>query len=184
MTQKNDARGPSLIEGKDLERHFALDDAMLEFARLFRDERNDRAMVIVGAAFIDTQLEHVIKNFLIDDEKEICKLLAPDQPMGTYGGKTRVAYCLGLIGPVIRNDLKLIGKIRNQFAHNLYASFSNSDVSSWVSSLRWHRISFMEPPDGASARDLFNVGLNQVAAHLSGIVSVARFEKRSIPRDG
>lgn len=176
---ENDAAGdPDLIEGKDLERHFALADAMREFARLFSDETNDRAMVIVGAAFIDTLLEHVITNFLVDDDEEVRQLLA------TYGGKTRLAYCLGLVGPVVRDDLRFIGKIRNEFAHNLYASFLNSDISSWASSLRWHSISYMKPPDGASARDLFNVGLNQVAAHLSGVVSVARLEKRSISRHG
>jgi hypothetical protein len=166
------------IEGKALERRFDLENAMREFARLFRDETNDRAMVIVGAAFIDTQLEHVITNFLVDDEEEVGQLL------GTYGGKTRLAYCLGLIGPVVRDDVRLIGRIRNKFAHDLYASFSRSDISSWVSSLRWHRISYMTPPDGSSARDLFNVGLNQVAAHLSGIVSVARLEQRKIRREG
>ena len=109
---QNDApRDPALIEGKNLERHFALEDALREFDRLFRDETNDRAMVIVGAAFIDMQLGHVITNFLVNDDKEIRKLLGPDQPMGTYGGMTRLAYCLGLIGPVIRDDLKLIGRI-------------------------------------------------------------------------
>lgn len=182
--QIDDARDPTLIEGKDLGRHFALADAMREFARLFKDDTNDRAMVIVGVAFIDALLEHVITNFLVDDDKEVSQLLRPDQPMGTYGGKIRTAYCVGLIGPVIRDDLRQIGKIRNKFAHDLYASFSNSAIRSWASSLRWHGIAYMEPPNGASARDLFNVGLNQVAAHLSGVVSVSRLEKRSIHREG
>lgn len=184
MIENDAARDTALIEGKDPERHFALEDALLEFARLFRDETNDRAMVIVGAAFIDTQLDHVITNFFVDDDEEIRQLLGPNQPMGASGVKTRVAYCLGLIGPAIRDDLRVIWKIRNKFAHDLYASFSNSDINSWASSLRWHRISYMEPPDAASARDLFNVGLNQVAAHLSGIVSVARLEKRTVCREG
>jgi hypothetical protein len=183
MIQDDDTRDRTLIEGKFLERHFALEDAMLEFARLFKDEANDRAMVIVGASFLDTQLEHIITNFLVDDEKEINQLLRFDQPMGTFGSKTRMAYCLGLIGPVVRKDLTLIGKIRNKFAHSLDASFSNSDIESWVSSLEWHRISYMKPPDGATARNLFSVGLNRVASHLSGIVSVARFEKRSIRQE-
>jgi hypothetical protein len=182
--QDDNAHNPTIIEGKDLERHFALEDALFEFARLFKDETNDRAMVIVGTSFLETQLEHILINFLVDDEKEINQLLRSDQPMGTYGGKTRMAYCLGLIGPVIRNDLRLIGKIRNKFAHDLNSSFFNSDISSWASSLEWHRISYMVPPDGVSARDLFNVGLNRVVSYLSGIVSLARHEKRLIRQDG
>lgn len=50
----NDNFDPSFITGKDLERHFKLEDALLEFSRLFQDETNDRSMVIVGAAFLDT----------------------------------------------------------------------------------------------------------------------------------
>lgn len=175
---------PTTIEGKDLVRHFALQDAMVEFARLFRDESNDRAMVIVGHSFLDIQLEHIIMTFLVDDEKEIESMLRPDQSLGTYSGKTRLAYCLGLIGVNVRNDLKLIGKIRNKFAHDLHASFANNDIHSWVSSLNYHRISYVTPPEGAITRDLFNVGLNQVAGYLSGIVSVARYEKRTIRNDG
>ena len=120
----------------------------------------------------------------MDDEKEVQKLLRPDQTLGTYGGKTRLAYCLGLIGHNVRNDLQLIGKIRNKFAHDLYASFENSDIQSWTASLEYHRIAYMTPPDGVSSRDLFNVGLNQIAGYLSGIVSVARIERRSIRNDG
>lgn len=184
MSEAHEEFTPKVIQGKDLERHFALQDAMLEFARLFRDESNDRAMVIVGAAFLDTQLEHIITTFLVDDEKEVNNLLRPEQALGTYGGKTRLAYCLGLIGANVRNDLKLIGKIRNKFAHDLYASFDNPEISSWVSSLCYHRIEYMKPPEGATTRDIFNVGLNRIAGYLSGIVSLARYQKRDLRYDG
>lgn len=183
MIRTDDRRDPLLIQGKDLERHFILEEAMLEFARLFGDEANDRAMVIVGVSFLDTQLQHILFSFLVDDEKEVSELLHFERPLGTYSNRARIAYCLGLIGPVIHHDLRLIGKIRNRFAHNLHASFSNSEIISWVSELKWHRIAYMEPPASASARDLFNVGLNQVAAHLSGLVSVARLDRRSIRRE-
>src|SRR5215831_18418966 len=97
----DDSFDPYFIKGKDLERHFKLEDALFEFSRLFRDETNDRAMVIVGAAFLDTQLEHILINFLVDDEKEVGKLLQPDQPLGTYGSRIRAVYCFGLIGKTI-----------------------------------------------------------------------------------
>lgn len=42
---------PYWITGEDLERYFSLEDALLEFSRLFKhDETNDRALVIVGLA--------------------------------------------------------------------------------------------------------------------------------------
>src|SRR5713101_3467111 len=96
---------PSIIAGKDLERYFYLHQALLEFGMLFEQETNDRAIAIVGAAFLDTLLEHILINFLVDDEKEVRRLLQHDQSMGTYGSRTTAVYCLGLIGKMIRNDL-------------------------------------------------------------------------------
>jgi DNA-binding MltR family transcriptional regulator len=175
---------PSWIAGKDLERHFALEDALLEFSLLFKhEEKNDRGLVIVGAAFLDTLLEHILINFLVDDTKEVSELLRYDQPLGSYGNRTRAAYCFGLINKTIRDDLRLVGKIRNRFAHDLYASFDDQQIADWCAALKWHRTAYMTPAPGVSARDLFHVGVNQLVCHLSGIVSIARGEKR-MPRPG
>lgn len=171
---------PSLITGKALEKHFELQDALFEFSKLFKyEEENDRAIAIVGAAFLDTLLEHILVSFLADDEKEVKKLLQYDQPLGTYGNRITMAYCLGLIGKTICDDLRLVGKIRNRFAHDLYASFDDEKIQSWCKSLKWHRIAIFTPPK-ATARDLFQVGVNQLVAHLHGLISVVRPEKRSI----
>lgn len=93
-----------------------------------------------------------------------------------------MAYCLGLLRETVRNDLRLVGKIRNKFAHDLSASFAEDPIRSWCNSLRWHRKVYMEPPTGVSARDLFHVGVNQLVGHLNGYVSIARGEKRVRPR--
>jgi DNA-binding MltR family transcriptional regulator len=179
----DDSFDPSFITGKDLERYFKLEDALFEFSKLFQDETNDRAMVIVGVTFLDMQLEQIIINFLVDDEKEVSKLLQHNQPLGGYANKVSAAYCFGLIGKTIRDDLRAVGRIRNRFAHDLYASFEDENIKSSSLSLKWHRISYMRPPDDASARDIFNVGVNRLASYLSGVVSIARGHKRSIQRD-
>jgi DNA-binding MltR family transcriptional regulator len=180
MPENNDGDfQPTLIIGKDLERHFKLQDALLEYSKLFHfEEQNDRALVIVGAAFLDTLLANILITFLIDDEKEVEKLLQYDQPLGTYGNRIGAAYCLGLIGKTVRDDLRLVGKIRNRFAHDLYASFEDQKIQSWCSSLRWHREAYMKPPAEASVRELFYVGVHQLVAHLDGVVSIARYQKR------
>ncbi len=170
------------IQGKALERYFNLHEALLQFEKLFRyDEASDRAVAIVGPAFLDTLLEHILINFLIEDENEVEKLLQCDQPLGTYGNRIIFAYCLGLISKTIRDDLRLIGKIRNRFAHDLYASFDDEKIRLWCLSLKWHRIAMsMNPPEDATTRDIFQVGIHQLVMHLHGLVGVARTEKRSI----
>lgn len=44
--------------------------------------------------------------------------------------------CLGLIYKPVRDDLNLVRKIRNEFAHNLYASFEDEKIESWCSGLK------------------------------------------------
>lgn len=170
---------PFWITGKDLDRQFSLEHALLEFSRLFKhEEPNDRGLVIVAGAFLDTLLEHILVAFLLDDPKEVARLLAYDQPLGSYGNRVRAAYCLGLIGKTVSADLRLVGKIRNRFAHDLYSAFSQPDIASWCVSLQWHRKAYMVPPADATPRDLFHVGVNQLVCHLNGMISVARTEKR------
>jgi hypothetical protein len=94
----------TLITGKALERHFALNDALREFTLLFQEEKNERAAAIVGAAFLDTLLEEILVNFFVDDEKEVGNLLNTERPIGTYGSRTSLAYCLGLIGKKTTTD--------------------------------------------------------------------------------
>ena len=172
---------PFWITGNDLERYYSLENMLLEFSRLFKHEKkNDRALVIVGAAFLDTLLEHILINFLVDDPKEVADLLRYDQPLGTYGNRTRAAYCFGLINKTIRDDLRVVGKVRNRFAHDLYASFDDQQIRSWCVSLKWHRIAYVPPPPDALERDLFHVGVNQLVCHLNGIVSIARSNKRML----
>jgi DNA-binding MltR family transcriptional regulator len=176
---KDDEYDPFWITGKDLERHFSLEQALLEFSQLFKhEEKNDRGLVIVGASFLETLLEHILINFLINDPKEVADLLRYDQPLGSFGNRTRAAYCFGLISKTIRDDLRLIGKIRNRFAHDLSASFDDQQIAAWCTALKWHRVGYMQPPHDAAVRDLFHVGLNQIVCHLNGIVSIARGEKR------
>ena len=177
----SDTKDPSILTGKAAQRYLALHDALFEFSRLFDyEEQNDRAIAIVGAAFLDTILEHILTAFFVDDEKEVKELLQPEKPLGTYGGRTRMVYCLGLINQVVRDDLRLVGKIRNKFAHDLYASFADEKIKAWCMALKWHRIAYMHPPDNATARDLFQVGVNQLVGYLNGVVSIARTEKRKI----
>jgi len=171
---------PHIITGAAIERYFDLQEALVEFARLFRDESNDRALAIIGATFLDTQLEHLARSFLVEDKAEVDKLMSYDQPLGSFGNRIRMAYCLGLINKAIMDDLRLVAKIRNRFAHDLVCSFDSEPVRSWAISLQWHRVSYMTPPDGATPRDLFNVGVNKLAGHLDGLISLAMIEKRQL----
>ncbi len=166
------------LSKQEVERHFRLQEMLFEFARLFDyEEVSDRAVAIVGPVFLDTLLTDMLVNFLVDDEKEALKLMQPEGPLGTFGAKVSTCYGLGLIGGTIKSDLRIVAKIRNRFAHDLLANFADPQIKGWCSSLRWHKESLGNPPDDATARDLFQVGVNQLVSHLHGLVGVALFYK-------
>ena len=93
------------LSEKEAEQHFRLREMLFEFSKLFDyNEASDRAVAIVGPAFLDTLITELLVSFLIDDKKEVQKLLQPDGPLGSFGAKVTACYCLGLIGETIRSD--------------------------------------------------------------------------------
>jgi DNA-binding MltR family transcriptional regulator len=169
------------LSEKEAERYFQRQEMLLEFARIFDySEASDRAVAIIGPAFLDTLLSDILIEFMVEDDKEVSKLLQPEGPLGTYGSRVTACYCLGLIGGIVTTDLRLVGKIRNRFAHDIRAGFSEPRISQWCRAMRWHKEAmFHEPPPGVTDRDLFQVGVNQLVTHLNGVPGIARTRKRS-----
>jgi len=171
-----------ILKDKAAERYFDINDALLKFFELFKyNDGDDRATVIIGGSFLDMLLDHILLAFFPENENEVEQLLRFDQPLGTFANKVRMAYCLGLIEKVVKDDLKIIGKIRNRFAHDLYASFDDQSIKNWCNSLRWHEISLMmSPPSSATTRDLYQVGVNQLVTFLNGAIGLGISAKRQV----
>lgn len=170
----------SVLSGKALERYFDLNKALFEFNELFPyEDESERAIAVVGGTFLETILEHILFAFLPENEKEVERLMDINQPLGNFSNKITMTYCLGLIDKVVKDDLTLVRKIRNKFAHDLSASFEDAQIRSWCLELKWHKISMMRnPPADATTRDLFQVGVNQLITYLNGYISVTRGQKR------
>jgi len=179
MEEKN------IISGQDFERYFDFHDALIEFHKLFNLEKKDeRAIAIIGATFLEMALEHILYSFLPKDEKEVKKLFEFNQPLGSFSNKINLCYCLGLIDKIIKEDLNQVPRIRNEFAHNLFISFEDVKIKSWCIGLKFHIISMMmRPPEEATELEIFQVGVNQLISHLHGCISMSRVERRKIKDD-
>ena len=103
----------------------SVDESGLEASRLkeFMDFRlsliqeSDRGSVLMAAAFIENKLECLLESYFIEDEK-ICKqLLKGNGALATFSSKIDLSFLLGLIPKNIFNDLHILRKIRNEFAH-------------------------------------------------------------------
>jgi hypothetical protein len=82
------------------------------------DGQSDRAVAVVGVSLLDIRLTRLLEQVMLG-EGPGGKLFAPNQPLGTYSGKTQVAYSFGLISRQEYRNLVLMGRVRNVFAHQL-----------------------------------------------------------------
>jgi DNA-binding MltR family transcriptional regulator len=143
-------------------------------------ESSDHAVAIVGPALLDSMLADILTGFLIDNSKEVETLLRPDGPLGTFGNRTRMASCLGLISSVIATDLRIVAKVRNRFAHSVCMTFDDEKVRSRVHELKFH-ITYLNcsPPKDATSKHVFQIANNTLISHLHGLIGLAQMEKRN-----
>ncbi|WP_204137890.1 MltR family transcriptional regulator [Halomicronema sp. CCY15110] len=153
---------------------------LLNFSKSFDYEHdNDREIVIIGCAYIESLIKAILRESLVQDEKELNLLL--DEAQGALPGlvqRARILYLMGIFPKIIFNDIKLVARVRNHFAHNVSATFDDESVVKNVKKMQWHIESmFMEPPEEASIRDIYQVAVNQLVCHLNALPSLARYKR-------
>lgn len=96
------------------------------------DNSSPRATVIVAASTLELHLEQLLEGFLIADVKKVEELISSSNtsaPLGNFGSKIKACYLLGLISEELYNDLEIVRKIRNRFAHQLHGcNFTEQSV--------------------------------------------------------
>lgn len=153
---------------------------LVQFAESFDYAHdNDREIVIVGCAYIECLIKNTLSESLLQDKVEIDRLIGENN--GILSGlvpKVRLLYLMSVFPKVIYEDIKLVAKIRNHFAHNVSASFEDLEVTKNLGKLRWHIESMnMSPPPEATTRDIYQVAINQLVAHLNALPAYARFTR-------
>jgi len=92
-------------------------------------EKQPRALVILAAAKIDTQLRSLLEAFLLTKKakpKDADELLDGENPLSTLSARTKICHRLGLIDSALADALDRLRDIRNQAAH--WISFGVSDA--------------------------------------------------------
>jgi hypothetical protein len=121
------------------------------------EKQTDRAVAIVGAAYVDLVLRDAITFRLLPDEKLLSELFEDRGPLQDFGARITMAFALQIIGPAARTDFKAIKNIRNAFAHSADAiSFDREDVAGLCKSL-WYpqNIQFHKRPKPTTPRGLY-----------------------------
>jgi hypothetical protein len=81
------------------------------------ESSTDRGCAIVSAAFIEDRLQRAICRRLLDDSRSIKKITSPSGALVGFENKIQFGYLLGVYIADTRDNLLIIGQIRNKFAH-------------------------------------------------------------------
>ena len=100
--------------------------------RIFHSE-SDRGAAILAGSFVEHVLGLYLK-FRIRDKKIAAELFAPLGPLSNLDQRIAIAYAFDLISEAQYQDLALIRRIRNQFAHHpLETTFNTNEIKQLVS---------------------------------------------------
>ena len=116
------------------------------------NEQPDLACVVAGAAFLDAGLESILSSHFLS-QRVGNNLLRPDGPLGSFGARADLAYCLGLTSPEHYGDIRLIAKVRNRFAHShLQLTFADFEIQTMCSNLHtWQTVGWVDVNGDADA---------------------------------
>lgn len=130
----------------------------------FYNHDSNRAVAVVWPAIVENRLTDALRAYMRPDESVSKDLFRPEGALGTFGQKVKLGYMLGLYEKDLKDDLVLVTKIRNAFAHRVdITDFETSpirDLMDQMTTLKVHRdlLEHMKkenPQDGSGKTRLF-----------------------------
>ncbi len=123
------------------------DEVLKEYPNLkdflpYLDELNKespRGKVLISTGYLEQMLKEILSSFLLKDKVVDDLFEGGNAPLGTFSARLKLAFTLGLISEVEFRDIDLIRRIRNDFAHDMKASFENESVKNRCRQLK-HKV--------------------------------------------
>jgi DNA-binding MltR family transcriptional regulator len=151
MSRRNSATLPHLTS--DVER------LVEDFAK-----ETDRGVALLAAAFLDDVLDVMLRTFFVDDPEAVNKLVGSGRPLESFGSRTHLAFCVGLLGRDIYHDINLVREIRNDFAHRHPKNFTTAEIMLKCQKLQVVRTLMAD--ESCAFRDRFIATVVLIANHL------------------
>ena len=101
-----------------------------EFAPFLDDlsGESERGAVLISVSYLEQQLKEIVSAFLCEGKASVRLFKGLNAPLGTFAARADAAAALGLISEREYRELETLRKIRNQFAHDHRASFSDQSI--------------------------------------------------------
>jgi hypothetical protein len=109
---------------------------------------SDRASAIVGGSILENSLTDILNShFQTMDPSDVEDLFyKPTAPLQTFSAKIIIGHAVGIYGVKMREQLDIIRRIRNAFAHSMRpVEFEDELIARQVLRLREINLDFFEP---------------------------------------
>lgn len=119
---------------------------------------SDRDAAILGGSILEELLNRLLRKKLVQSPIFKEAIENSNGSLSTFSNKIQLSYLMGLISKKMYDNLTVIRKIRNEFAHEIVgSSFENEQIKSKVEkNLTYAKIPlFAEWLSAASAKDQF-----------------------------
>lgn len=118
-----------------------------EFNKQTNAKADDRGVCLLISAQIENELDSAIDTALGELPTDLRDALySQDGPLATFSRKTTMAAALRLIGPITRENLRIIRSVRNAFAHaKVPITFATAEVAAICADLQ--HINIFDPPE-------------------------------------
>jgi DNA-binding MltR family transcriptional regulator len=111
-----------------------------EFNQIDRDvvTAHDRAVAILLVAQVERFLElALVSHLFMQDEDTVDLLVSRDGPLSSFYSKILLAYAMGFIALIEKDDLDRLRQIRDAFAHTVRPiSFETVEIATLIDALR------------------------------------------------
>lgn len=97
---------------------------------------DDSSMVLALATFVEDTLGRLLLAYFRNCKATKELVEGFNAPLGTLGSRTKAAYAFGLLTKEQYQDIEILRKVRNQFAHNWEGvALTRTDIQSMIGQL-------------------------------------------------
>lgn len=160
-------------------------DLLIAFSRA--PDTNDRSLAIICTSYAEKYLGELIKARMKGlNHKLREKLFKPEGILGPLQARIDIAKAMNIIENPVFSDMKLLGSIRNQFAHNLEIStFDHPEIAKRIDKFQFKpelihpsdqdSSFFIKPVDDWSREDRFRFTAMMICSTLHNGMNSLRF---------
>lgn len=110
-------------------------------AYYLNDSLRPRAAGVMWPALVERRIDQLFEIGFRPDKKVHNELFQPSGALANYAVKVRLAYMLGWFHKDFYEDLLLISKIRNLFAHKIEVKdFSDQRILTWLKRMKVYQL--------------------------------------------